>query len=420
MLRRLPAQVGYALTRSMESDTKASGAAPPYRDPEPFSCEAQGLKLHFCASGEDRLKLLLDTIAGAQTSLKLFFYIFATDACAVMVRDALTEAARRGVAVTLILDDFGSLADSYFLASLIQAGGKVQRFGARWGTRYLIRNHQKLLIVDDTAAIIGGFNIEKAYFDPPEKGGWNDLAVRVEGEAVKQLTEYYAILAYWTDGRKVQVMEARRQVRRWHSGGGTVRWLVGGPAPRMSPWARCVIGDIEKAKRLDMMVAYFSPRWGLIRRIAQVAKRGKKVGGGARLLLAAKSDNGATIGAARALYGGMLKKGVEIYEFKPSKLHAKLIVVDDAVYIGSANFDMRSLYINLELMLRIEDAALAERMRDFIAHHIPYSTEVTPELHARRRTLLHRIQWTVSWFLVTVADYTFTRRLNAGLGHGAR
>ncbi len=106
---------------------------------------------------------------------------------------------------------------------------------------------------------------------------------------------------------------------------------------------------------------------------------------------------------------------MKIYEFEPCKLHAKLIVVDDATYIGSANFDMRSLYINLELMLRIEDKALAARMRKFIDHHVPHSIEVTPALHRRRRTWLHRLQWTLSWFLVTVADYSVVRRLNAGL-----
>ncbi|WEK45794.1 MAG: phosphatidylserine/phosphatidylglycerophosphate/cardiolipin synthase family protein [Candidatus Andeanibacterium colombiense] len=398
----------------MESDDE-SGEAAPYADPEPFSISAQGLELTFYASGESRLKALLDTIAAAQASLKLYFYIFSADACGKRVRDALAEAAARGVEVVLIVDDFGSSADSLFLKSLIDAGGTVQRFGARWGGRYLIRNHQKMLIVDDKAAIIGGFNIAQAYFDPPEKDGWNDLAVRVEGAAVKQLTEYYAILARWTDGRKVRVMEARRQMANWQSGSGTVRWLVGRPGNRLSPWAQSVIGDIRRAARLDMMVAYFSPRWGLIKLIGKVAQRGTGEGEGARLLLAAKSDNAATIGAARTSYGKMLRKGVAIYEFEPAKLHAKLIVVDDATYIGSANFDMRSLYINLELMLRIEDAALAARMRDFIAGHLPHSTAVTPELYAQRRTPLHRLQWIVSWFLVTVADYSVTRRLNAGL-----
>ncbi|MBO9498943.1 MAG: phosphatidylserine/phosphatidylglycerophosphate/cardiolipin synthase family protein [Novosphingobium sp.] len=397
----------------MESDDqsgpKSEGAAP-YADPEPFSISAQGLDLTFYASGKDRLAALLDTIGAARASLKLYFYIFSTDECAKLVRDALADAARRGVEVILIVDDFGSSADRLFFQSLIDAGGRVQRFGARWGARYLIRNHQKLLIVDGEAAIIGGFNIAQAYFDPPEKDGWNDLAVRVEGAAVKHLTDYYAILVRWTDGRKVKVMEARRQMRDWRSGRGSVRWLVGRPGNRLSPWAQCIIGDIKRATKLDMMVAYFSPRWGLIRQIGRVAERGE-----AKLLLAAKSDNAATVGAARTSYGRMLRSGVEIYEFEPAKLHAKLIVVDDATYIGSANFDMRSLYINLELMLRIEDAALAERMRAFIAGHLPHSTAVTPELYAKRRTPLHRLQWIVSWFLVTVADYSVVRRLNAGL-----
>jgi cardiolipin synthase len=408
-MRRLPQRRAYALSARMESDDE-SGKTAPYADPAPFSVSAQGLDLTFYASGEDRLEALLDTIRAAKRSLKLFFYIFSTDACAKQVRDALAEAAARGVKVVLIVDDFGSSADTFFFKKLIDAGGRVQRFGARWGARYLIRNHQKMLIIDDEAAIIGGFNIAQAYFDPPEKGGWNDLAVRVEGDTVKQLAQYFALLARWTDGRRVRVMEARRQMRGWRSGTGSVRWLVGLPGNRLSPWAQCVIGDIKRATRLDMMVAYFSPRWGLIKQIGNVALRGQ-----ARLLLAAKSDNAATIGAARTSYGKMLRKGVEIHEFEPAKLHAKLIVVDDATYIGSANFDMRSLYINLELMLRIEDAALAARMRDFIAHHLPHSTEVTPELYARRRTFLHRLQWIVSWFLVTVADYSVTRKLNAGL-----
>jgi cardiolipin synthase len=408
-MRRLPRPGAYALSGAMESDDQPGGTEH-YVDPEPFTVSAQGLDLTFYASGEDRLRVLLDTIDAAKASLKLFYYVFSTDGCAAKVRDALAEAARRGVAVMLIVDDFGATADAAFLAPLTDAGGRVQRFGARWGFRYLIRNHQKMLIADDKTAIIGGFNIEQAYFDHPEDGGWNDLAVRIEGDAVKQLTEYYAILAFWTDGRRVRVREARKQVRQWQSGSGNVRWLVGGPGSRLSPWARCVIGDIERARHLDMMVAYFSPRWGLVDKIGEVAKRGH-----ARLMLAEKSDNAATVGAARSLYKELLRDGVEIHEFQPGKLHAKLIVVDDATYIGSANFDMRSLYINLELMLRIEDKALADRMRDFIDHHVPWSTEITPELHGKRCNWFNRFRWMVSWFLVTVVDYTVVRRLNLGL-----
>ena len=395
---------------AMESFAESAPAQAAYHASEPFSLSAQGQDLTFYPSGQDRLNAVIETIGTARRSLKLFFYIFATDDCAKRVRDALVEAAARGVQVILIVDDFGSRADDIFLAPLTRAGGIVRRFSAHWNSRYLIRNHQKMLICDEDVAIIGGFNIEQSYFDPPEKNGWNDLAVRLEGDAVARLAQWFALLDAWTAQGRVRVLEARRQIRRWDAGAGNVRWLVGGLSQRLGPWARSVIGDIEAANRLDMMVAYFSPRRGIVRRMALVASKGS-----VRLLLGAKSDNAATVGAARSLYGRLLREGVGIYEFEPCKLHAKLIVVDDAVYIGSANFDMRSLYLNLEIMLRIEDAALAARMRTFIAGHLPYATHVTPELHARRATWWNRLRWRVSWFLVTVVDYTVTRRLNLGL-----
>ena len=128
--------------------------------------------------------------------------------------------------------------------------------------------------------------------------------------------------------------------------------------------------------------------------------------------MAGKSDNAATVGAARLLYGWLLKARAEVWEFQPCKLHTKLIVIDDAVYIGSANFDMRSLYINLEIMVKIEDKALADRMREFVAGHEAASVDVTPELYRQWATPLNRLRWWASWFLVSVVDYTVSRRLN--------
>lgn len=401
----------------MESEGNPAEAADEYCDPPPFSFAAAGQELSFYPAGADRLDALSALIGSAKRSLKLFYYIFADDPCAARIRDALCDAARRGVEVTLIVDDFGSTADSFF-ACLVDAGATVRRFSPRRGVRYLIRNHQKMTIADDEAAMIGGFNIEQAYFDPAEVNGWNDLGVIVRGDAVPRLSAWFALLDRWSSADHVSLTEARREVRLWDPGEGAARWLVGGPSQRLSPWAKAVNNDIAFATRLDIMVAYFSPRRGLVRRIGAVAERARRQGGedaGARLLLAAKSDNGATIGAARANYGRMLRRGVTIHEFEPCKLHTKLYVIDDAVYIGSANFDMRSLYLNLEIMLRLEDAALAKRMREYIAWHTRASTKVTRQLHRRRRTVWNRIRWTLSWFLVTVVDYTVTRRLNLGL-----
>ena len=90
-------------------------------------------------------------------------------------------------------------------------------------------------------------------------------------------------------------------------------------------------------------------------------------------------------------------------------------MLDDAVYVGSANFDMRSLYINLEIVVKVEDAALAARMRQYIDHMAAASTPITPALHKSRATLFNRVRWWLSWVLVSVVDYSVSRRLNLGL-----
>ncbi len=381
-----------------------------FRDPPPFTAAVGDHRLHFYPGGDARREAILAMIRSAKHSLKLVFYIFAEDAISRVVRDELTAAARRGVAVMLIIDRFGSDATDAFLAPLCEAGGRHRCFSPRWTQRYLIRNHQKMIIADDVHAIVGGFNIEDDYFAPPEVNGWTDLAIRLEGPAVAGLVEWFAKLEHWTSDDRPHFRSIRRAVREWDWSAGELRWLVGGPTRGLSTWARCLSQDLAQGRRLDMLMAYFSPPFRLMGRIGRIARLGET-----RLVLAGKSDNAATIGAARSLYRYLLRRGARIWEFSPCKLHTKLIVLDDTVYIGSANFDMRSLYINLELMLQIDDAALAERMREFVTHHIAASEEITPALHARRSTPWNRLRWRLGWLLVSVIDYTVTRRLNLGL-----
>ncbi len=383
---------------------------PGYRDPPSFAVEAQGQALTFYPGGAERLDAMLALIDSSQVCLKLCFYIFAEDASSQRVRDALAAAARRGVDVKLVIDGFGATASEGFFQPLCDAGGEVWRFSAKWTQRYLIRNHQKMVIVDNKRAMVGGFNVEDSYFEPPQANGWNDLGMVIEGSLVEKLDRWFDRMQGWVSQPHPRWRTIRRIVREWDAGEGAVQLLVGGPTRGLSSWARCVSNDLMRGERLDMMMAYFSPPRRLVRRIARIAAKGHT-----KLVLAGKSDNGATIGAARALYRPMLKKGAMVWEFVPCKLHTKLIVLDDRVYVGSANFDMRSLYINLELMVLIEDAALAERMREFIAQHADASLAITPAVHKLRATWWNRLRWRLSWFLVGVLDYTVSRRLNLGL-----
>jgi cardiolipin synthase len=382
----------------------------PFRDPPSFTTEAQGHRLHFVPGGPERMVELLALIDSAQKSLRIAFYIFAPDASGRKVRDALVGAARRGVHVRLVVDGFGAAADADFFAPLVEAGGTFCRFLPKWNVRYLIRNHQKLVIVDDLKAMLGGFNVEDSYFESPGLDAWTDLAVIVEGPAVERVAAWFDMMERWAMDPHANLGAIRRLVREWTARPGTVQVLIGGPTRGLSSWARHVGDRLRSVRRLDMIMAYFSPTPQLSHRIARIAQ-----GGGARLVLPARSDNGATVGASRAFYSGLLKGGTELWEYEAAMLHSKLIVADDWVYLGSANFDMRSLYLNLEIMLCIEDAALAERMRGLIDAYLPASTRITPDLHKTRAGWWNRLRWLAGWFLVGVVDYSVSRKLNLGL-----
>jgi cardiolipin synthase len=91
------------------------------------------------------------------------------------------------------------------------------------------------------------------------------------------------------------------------------------------------------------------------------------------------------------------------------------VVLDDVVHIGSSNFDIRSIYLNLEMMLRVDDPAFAAMMRAYFERECADSLPITRALHHERSTFLNRIRWGLSFFLVTTADYSITRRLNLGI-----
>jgi cardiolipin synthase len=388
----------------------AAAEPPPYNDPDVFSVTAQGQALTFYPAGKDRLARLLELIDEAERTLRLAFYIYAPDDSGTQVRDALVRAARRGVDVSLLVDGFGASAPPEFFAELAEAGGTFCCFLPHWSVRYLIRNHQKIAVADERVAMLGGFNVSDEYFAPPDRNGWHDLGFTVEGSLVAKVVEWYDRLQRWTLDPHAQFRTIRRMVREWDGGNDPVRLLIGGPTRWLSSWAACVSRDLIRAERLDLIMAYFSPPFTMLRRIRRIARKGQT-----RLVMAGKSDNAATVGAARALYGWLLAARARVWEFQPCKLHTKLIVLDDAVYIGSANLDMRSLYLNLEIVVKIEDKALAERMRAFVAGHETASVDVTPATYRQWATPLNRVRWWLSWFLVSVVDYTVSRRLNLGL-----
>jgi cardiolipin synthase len=378
-------------------------------------CAVDGNHLTLLDTGPRRLDALLALIAGATRSLRILYYIYADDETGRRVNAALAAAARRGVEVALIVDGFGSDADHAFFQPVEAAGGSVCRFEPRIGRRYLLRNHQKLALADaetDAARIIiGGFNIEDDYFGTPADAAWRDLGLLVEGPAAARMAGYFDALHDWIREPKGRIRRLNRALSRWSESEGPLRWLIGGPTRRLSPWARAIRIDLRRARRADIIAGYFTPSPSLLRRLDRIGRRNKAV----RIVTAAKSDNNATIAAARFTYAGLLRKGVRIFEYTPTKLHTKLYVVDDTVHVGSANFDMRSLFINLELMLRIEDAAFAAHVRTYIDGEIAASEEITPALYRERTGWWQRVKQFGAYLLVAVVDPGVSRGLNFGI-----
>ena len=393
----------------------ARGAKP---RPEPRSLTVDGNRLTLLPEGPMRLEALITLIDGARHSLRLLYYTYLGDASGKLVREALLRAIDRKVTVALLIDGFGSSAtpNDYF-AELSRAGAKFCRFNPSYGRRYLLRNHQKLALADgDTKsgrALIGGFNIGDDYFSAAEPRMWRDIGLIIEGPAAARMAPYFDKLIAWALSPKPKLRTLRQMVHHYSESRGALQWQLGGPTPRLSPWGVSTCRDLVHSRDVAIIAAYFAPTWGLLKRIARVGNRGR-----ARVITAAKSDNTATIAAARFTYNRLIKRGVEVYEYSPTKLHTKLVVLDNVVHIGSSNLDIRSLYLNMELMLRIDSAKFAQLMRDYFEGEAANSLAITPQLQKKRATLLNRIRWAISFFLVTSLDYGVTRRLNFGLIDG--
>jgi cardiolipin synthase len=375
--------------------------------PTAIRAEVAGNRLELIESGEARLRAILDLIAGSRQSVRMLMYMFNPDAAGTRVRDALVEAALRGVEVKVLIDGFGSAAGPGFFTAVGESGGHVCVFNPAYGRRYLLRNHQKLAIADDRIAILGGANIDETYLTDRGPAHWRDLWLRIEGSEVRPASQYFDSLFRWSTRKGAKLRAIRRLVGEYSEWRGPLQWKFTGPLSMRNSWWRSIGRDIKRGRTLDMIFAYFAPPGAMLRRIGRLGSRGH-----ARIITAAKSDNNATIAAARHNYSRLLRRHVEMYEYEAAKLHTKLAIVDDIVHIGSSNFDYRSLYINLEVMLRIHDAGFASAMRTYFAHELEDCRWISPDLHKRRANPWRRLKWAISYFLVNIMDYTVTRRLN--------
>jgi len=175
-------------------------------DPSAIAVDVDGHQLRLIPSGSARLDALLELIDEAESDLRLLYYMFSEDMAGGAILAALVRAAERGVKVRLLVDGFGcNSVDPEFLTPLHDAGGHFCIFHPSYGRRYLIRNHQKMAIADGRKALVGGANLDHHYLNDDGEERWRGIWVSLEGQAVADLTDYYAHIKELTTARRNRI-----------------------------------------------------------------------------------------------------------------------------------------------------------------------------------------------------------------------
>ncbi len=338
---------------------------------------------------------MLSAIEHAQSSVGLEIYILQDGEIGTRFRDALTAAARRGLRVRVLVDAFGSFELSAdFLEPIEAAGGHCRWFNPLELRRFHYRDHRKLLIVDDQTAIIGGFNIGREYDGDGRTEGWRDLGMRLQGEVVGELARAFHGMFGAASFRHRRLFRFRRNLRpqEIRTPQGNLYLLSPGLGP--NPLKHALAGDIRRSRRIHLTTAYFMPPGRIRRAMISAARKGAEV----QLLVAGISDVRLAQWAAWGQYGRLLRAGVQIYEYQPAVLHSKCYLMDDIAYVGSANLDLRSLSINYELLLRIQDAEVAAAGHKLFLADLEQSRQITRDEYRDRpwfRRVLELIAGTV-------------------------
>jgi len=364
---------------------------------EMMSSQAEG-QFTWLKTGRDALDRMLAAIANARESVRLEVYFFDASPATEPCRQALIEARRRGVRVQVLVDAGGSLTlpESYW-EGLRACGGEFRWFNPMSLHRWSIRDHRKLLVCDRTAGFIGSFNIAVEHHGDGVTGGWRELGLEVRGPMAQELAAAFDDMFAQADF--MQRLFSRRRKPVGAVGGPKAQLLLGGPG-RNNPIKRALRDDLKQARQVRIMSPYFLPPWEIRRELARLARRDGRV----QLILPGKSDVPLARLAAQSFYRRLLRAGVEIHEYEPQILHAKMFLIDNIVYAGSANLDRRSLGINYELMARLADAGLAREAGEIFDGDLAHCRRIDQASWLKSRTFWDRFQAKLARFILGWAD----------------
>lgn len=344
--------------------------------------------INIYTQGPDKFESLKADILDAKKSVNLEYFILEPDRVGLELIKILTEKAREGVEVKLIIDAIGcTKLKSHHYQRLINAGGKVAVFfpprflKLNWQLNY--RNHRKIAVIDNKIAYVGGQNIGLEYIGiSPKYTGWRDTHIRLEGEAVEDLNNRFIL--DWRFASKEEMDFPEYDFSDSPKGTSSIQIVSCGPDSQETEIKNAYLSMIVSAKRSAyIQTPYFVPDESIFEALKGAALSGVDV----RIMIPYKPDHPFVYWATYQNVGRLLASGVKVYIYESGFLHAKSIVVDGEVAsVGSANFDNRSFKLSFETNAIIYDENISGELNKIYLDDISHSRELTKIKYEKRST----------------------------------
>jgi cardiolipin synthase len=335
------------------------------------------------ADSDATITTMIRDIDAAQHSVHLLFYIWLPDTNGRRVAEAVMRAAQRGVTVRAMVDDLGSRSMvKHPLWAEMAAAGVHQAQALKIGNLFFralvgridLRNHRKIVVIDNQITYCGSQNCADAAFLPKAKyAPWVDAVMRFEGPIARQNQLLFA--SDWMAEVDEDLSALLLQPLPDPQPGFTAQVIAEGPTDRPSS-APEMFASLMYAARRELIVTtpYYVPVDSLQSALRAAANRGVNV----TLILPARNDDFAVGAAARSYYDDLITAGVKIYEYRPGLLHTKSVTMDGEVtLIGSANMDCRSFALNFENNILLCDAEITAAMRARQMDYLLNSNQIT-------------------------------------------
>lgn len=352
----------------------SAGAGPP----------VAGNCVRLLTTGEDAFEAFEHHIRGAKHTIHITAFILGRDDTGRRIVRLLTEKARAGIKVRLLLDAVGCVFSSRgFVQPLRDAGGEVGRFMPviPFTSRGFanLRNHRKIAVFDHNTAIVGGHNLAREYMGPTRlKKRWQDFGALVAGPAAVLLNEVFIADWCFTTKQNADLLHGEiPHVASETCGESELQVVASGPDVPGDPLYESIVSMIQEAdESIWVVTPYFIPDDVLLRSLMVKARAGKDV----TIIVPARSNHPVTDLARRHFLRQVRRAGARVLLYGGTMLHSKAVVVDDRLgLMGSANFDLRSLFVNFEIGVLVHSKTDVLAMKAWARGLTPLCSEPKPE-----------------------------------------